>query len=32
VRKVLKGSRRWQMHRGLPCFTGESGSVPQISK
>jgi hypothetical protein len=32
VRKILKESRRWQMHRGLPCFTGESGSDPQMSK
>jgi hypothetical protein len=28
----LKESRRWQMHRGLPCFTGESGLDPQMSK
>jgi hypothetical protein len=30
--KVFKIERRWQMHRGLPCFVGESGSVPQMSK
>jgi hypothetical protein len=23
---------RWQMHQGLPCVVGESGSAPQISK
>jgi hypothetical protein len=23
---------RWQMHRGLPCVVGESGSALQISK
>jgi hypothetical protein len=32
VRKLLKDSRRWQMHQGLPWFTGDSGSVPQMSK
>jgi hypothetical protein len=30
--KDFKIARRWQMHRGLPCVIGESGSVPQISK
>jgi hypothetical protein len=30
--KEFKTTRRWQMHRGLPCVVGESGSVPQISK
>jgi hypothetical protein len=30
--KEFKTARRWQMHRGLPCVVGESGSVPQISK
>jgi hypothetical protein len=26
--KEFKTARRWQMHRGLPCVVGESGSVP----
>jgi hypothetical protein len=30
--KEFKAARRWQMHRGLPCVVGESGSVPQMSK
>jgi hypothetical protein len=30
--KEFETARRWQMHRGLPCVVGESGSVPQISK
>jgi hypothetical protein len=30
--KDFKIARRWQMHRGLPCVIGESGSAPQISK
>jgi hypothetical protein len=30
--KEFKTARRWQMHRGLPCVVGESGSIPQISK
>jgi hypothetical protein len=30
--KEFKTARRWQMHQGLPCVVGESGSVPQISK
>jgi hypothetical protein len=30
--KDFKITRRGQMHRGLPCVTGESDSVPQISK
>jgi hypothetical protein len=30
--KEFKTTRRWQMHRGLPCVVGESGSIPQISK
>jgi L,D-peptidoglycan transpeptidase YkuD (ErfK/YbiS/YcfS/YnhG family) len=30
--KDFKISRRWQMHRGLPCVIGESGSTPQMSK
>jgi hypothetical protein len=30
--KEFKTARRWQMHRGLPCVVGESGSAPQISK
>jgi hypothetical protein len=30
--KDFKIARRWQMHRGLPCVIGESGSTPQISK
>jgi hypothetical protein len=30
--KYFKIARRWQMHRGLPCVIGESGSAPQISK
>jgi hypothetical protein len=30
--KDLKIARRWQMHRGLPCVIGESGSAPQMSK
>jgi hypothetical protein len=29
--KEFKTSRRWQMHRGLPCVVGESGSVPHMS-
>jgi hypothetical protein len=32
VRKILKISRRWQIHRGLHLFMGESGLDPQISK
>jgi hypothetical protein len=32
VRKILIASRRWQMHRDLPSFIGESGSDPQMSK
>jgi hypothetical protein len=27
--KDFKIARRWQMHRGLPCVIGESGSTPQ---
>jgi L,D-peptidoglycan transpeptidase YkuD (ErfK/YbiS/YcfS/YnhG family) len=30
--KEFKTTRWWQMHRGLPCVVGESGSVLQISK
>jgi hypothetical protein len=30
--KDFKIARRWQMHRGLPCVIGESGSAPQIVK
>jgi hypothetical protein len=30
--KDFKIARRWQMHRGLPCVIGESGSAQQISK
>jgi hypothetical protein len=30
--KEFRTARRWQMHWGLPCVVGESGSVPQISK
>jgi hypothetical protein len=30
--KDFKITRRGQMHRGLPCVIGESGSAPQISK
>jgi hypothetical protein len=30
--KDFKLTRRWQLHRGLPCVIGESGSTPQISK
>jgi hypothetical protein len=30
--KEFKTARRWQMHRGLPYFVGESGSATQISK
>jgi hypothetical protein len=30
--KEFKTARRWQMHRGLPCVVGESGSAPQMSK
>jgi hypothetical protein len=30
--KEFKTTRRWQMHRGLPCVVGESGSAPQMSK
>jgi hypothetical protein len=26
--KEFKIARRWQMHWGLPCVVGESGSVP----
>jgi hypothetical protein len=26
--KEFKTATRWQMHRGLPCVVGESGSVP----
>jgi hypothetical protein len=29
--KEFETARRWQMHRGLPCVVGESGSIPQIS-
>ena len=28
--KDFKIARRWQMHRGLPYFIGESGSAPQM--
>jgi hypothetical protein len=31
IDKEFKIARRWQMHRGLPCVVGESGSIPQIS-
>jgi hypothetical protein len=30
--KEFEIARRWQMHRGLPCVVGETGSVPQMSK
>jgi hypothetical protein len=30
--KYFKIERMWQMHQGLPCVIGESGSAPQIWK
>jgi hypothetical protein len=30
--KEFETTRRWQMHRGLPCVVGESGYVAQMLK
>jgi hypothetical protein len=32
VIKSLKQQGNGEMHRGLPCVVGGSGSVPQMSK
>jgi hypothetical protein len=32
AKSILKHKERGCMHRGLPSFTGESGSDPQMSK